>query len=50
MCVSVSDSELGQEEGGGRESEWEEEARQFSRELYSQTQPGIRIPHQRHHI
>lgn len=33
-----------------RKREWEEEARHFSRELYPQTQPGVIIPHQRHHI
>lgn len=45
-CVSESDL------GGGREreSEWEKEARHFSREVYSQTEPGIIMPHQLYNI
>ena len=35
---------------GETESEWEEGACHFSRELYSPTQPGFIIPHQRHYI
>lgn len=49
-CVDCEpESEKG---GGGTESvgEEEEKARHFSKELYSQTQPGILIPHQWHHI
>lgn len=45
MCLTVSLSQSSRESVGEEE---EEKGRHFSRELYSQTQPGI--PHQWHHI